>query len=683
MKPTLTIGMAHHQDFDGVYFTIQSLRLHHPRFMKQIEFVVVDNSPGTQHSQMTLDLLRNIEKEVAGVQYYPMTDPVGTSPSREKIFEIANGKYVLVLDCHVLLAPGALDSLFTYYEAHPECNDIISGPIMMDRMQDVDVEYGDEEEISWRPVVKTSSKSLAHIYGNVWRAEMWGIWETVWQCNCSRENGVKFVVENDEGICKFISPTMERTLVEGCPNCNESTPIPMPHYHEHELVLPDMGYHLVGSEPDDLPFEITGQGLGLFSCRKEAWLHFHPEARGFGGEELWIHEKFRRAGHKAICIPQLQWLHRFGRANGVHYPLTRWKKVRNYVLEFLQIGMSTDPIYTHFVESGMMPISEWMTLLSDPVGLVDGPQAKCNTCGQKPIPVPNPKYTSLQEIYDELKANERDLNLHMDRLCELATGLDHVTEIANRREPTVAFLKAAPKKFVSYNSERDSYTASALALIKNSDEWFEGSDEDNTQKIPEIEETDLLFIDSEHTYARLREELNKYYLSCRRYIVVHDTDIYGATGQDSNPGLLFALQEFCRLHPEWSVIEHTSLQYGLTILSKNPADKPVPPPLLSWKSVKKFAVAVGKHLADGASKVELPIYEQRLNTCALCPHRVDNRCSVCGCFVDEKAQMKTEDCPLALWPIAITPSSHPLELEEETSVVSADNSTEEKDQNNE
>ena len=37
----LTIGMATYQDFDGVYFSVQDLRLHHD--LANVEIVVVDN----------------------------------------------------------------------------------------------------------------------------------------------------------------------------------------------------------------------------------------------------------------------------------------------------------------------------------------------------------------------------------------------------------------------------------------------------------------------------------------------------------------------------------------------------------------------------------------------------------------------------------------------------------------
>ena len=37
----LTIGMATYQDFDGVYFSVQDLRLHHD--MENVEILIVDN----------------------------------------------------------------------------------------------------------------------------------------------------------------------------------------------------------------------------------------------------------------------------------------------------------------------------------------------------------------------------------------------------------------------------------------------------------------------------------------------------------------------------------------------------------------------------------------------------------------------------------------------------------------
>ena len=105
-----------------------------------------------------------------------------------------------------------------------------------------------------------------------------------------------------------------------------------------------------GHDPEGDPFEIPMQGLGAFSCRKEAWPGFNPRFRGFGGEEGYIHEKFRRAGGRCLCLPWFRWLHRFGRPAGVPYPLTVEDKLRNYLIGHAELGLDLDPVLAHFSE---------------------------------------------------------------------------------------------------------------------------------------------------------------------------------------------------------------------------------------------------------------------------------------------------------------------------------------------
>jgi hypothetical protein len=90
------------------------------------------------------------------------------------------------------------------------------------------------------------------------------------------------------------------------------------------------------------------QGLGVFSCRKQAWLGFNPNFRGFGGEEGYIHEKFRQAGARTLCLPALRWLHRFGRPAGIPYRVTVEEKLRNYLIGHLELGLSIQPVIEHF-----------------------------------------------------------------------------------------------------------------------------------------------------------------------------------------------------------------------------------------------------------------------------------------------------------------------------------------------
>jgi hypothetical protein len=100
------------------------------------------------------------------------------------------------------------------------------------------------------------------------------------------------------------------------------------------------------------------QGLGLFACRRDAWLGFNPEFRGFGGEEGYIHEKFRKAGRRVLCLPFLRWVHRFGRPLGVPYR-NKWEdRIRNYVIGFGELGVPTDDLEAHFKELLGAPVAE-------------------------------------------------------------------------------------------------------------------------------------------------------------------------------------------------------------------------------------------------------------------------------------------------------------------------------------
>jgi hypothetical protein len=103
-----------------------------------------------------------------------------------------------------------------------------------------------------------------------------------------------------------------------------------------------------GLDPELPPFEIPMHGCGLMSCRKDAWLGFHPDFRGFGGEEGYIHEKYRQAGRRVLCLPWLRWLHRFDRPAGVSYPLTLNDRFRNYLLGRLELGQSWEDVLEHF-----------------------------------------------------------------------------------------------------------------------------------------------------------------------------------------------------------------------------------------------------------------------------------------------------------------------------------------------
>ena len=124
-------------------------------------------------------------------------------------------------------------------------------------------------------------------------------------------------------------------------------------------------HETLGSNSDDKPFEIPAQGLGLFSCRKDAWLGFNKHFREFGGEEVYIHEKFRQHGRKTLCLPFLRWVHRFYRPEGPPYKLSIKSRIRNYLIGHMELKIPLDEMMDHFESEGKMNQDDMKKMILD------------------------------------------------------------------------------------------------------------------------------------------------------------------------------------------------------------------------------------------------------------------------------------------------------------------------------
>src|SRR5581483_2744404 len=109
------------------------------------------------------------------------------------------------------------------------------------------------------------------------------------------------------------------------------------------------------------PFPVPGHGMGFFACRKDAWLPFHPDCRGFGGEEMTTGYRYRQAGRKCWCVPGAKWWHHFHRPT-VPYRLVKWDRIHNYVCEFKRLGLDPTPIRGHF--GAVLSAEEWADALA-------------------------------------------------------------------------------------------------------------------------------------------------------------------------------------------------------------------------------------------------------------------------------------------------------------------------------
>ncbi len=183
--------------------------------------------------------------------------------------------------------------------------------------------------------------------------------------------------------------------------------------------------------------------------------------------------------------------------------------------------------------------------------------------------------------YQNACNNPSDINQNLPVLYEIAKECSHITEFGVRTgSSTRAFLNTNAS-LRSYDLSIDPYLNLIFkkALEFGKDVSYIEADVLNI----EIEETDLLFIDTWHQYEQLKQELKIHGTKSKKYIAFHDTQTYGVTGENcsnassgeivtgymENPmGLLPAIIEFMIENPEWQFKIHKTNNNGLTVLEK-------------------------------------------------------------------------------------------------------------------
>lgn len=605
-KYKLTIAMAEYMDHSGTFFTIQSLRMHHD--IEDCEIIVLDNAPHSPDGEATKGFVANANTKWSPVRYIPFADSTGTTQTRQKLFELAEGEAVLVLDCHVLLQANAIHELKKFYATADEQmrKNLFTGPLLMD----------------------TLGYHQTH-FECVWRDQMWGTWATAWRS----PEGILYVGRShDEKIDPYQQKLEMKVLNTDGPWMKSDI-----NWIGHQDTLVSRGFKLAGKGEDTEPFEIPGQGLGLFSSLRDEWLGFNPDFRSFGGEECYIHEKYRQAGRKTMCLPFLKWNHRFGRPGGPKYPITVEGKMRNYILGFKELGLDLEEVRHHFVnEVGVSPMV-WDLVVADPVnydplnnkfrrshpntGIGEfKPEMKSNF--GMPLPVDQ---DSLQVVAMFLQTVPRDLDKHGAKLIELASECRSIVEFTKRRESTAFLLagltrvklcqqeicqkegcqgvcKPQPVKMTSFQEERDTLVEMLHEVIKRDNgrpvTWTDiPANLDTPPEMPY--EADMVFIDTRHTGERAAQELALYGPKVNKYIVFHDTHDMGLRGEDGKPGILFAIKQFIKDNPQFFIKYHTGEQHGLTVVAKDPIPRPEKP-IRPWPKdygvgteIKKFFSSIG------------------------------------------------------------------------------------------
>jgi hypothetical protein len=113
----------------------------HPEVADQVSFLIVDNHP---EGPAAADL-KALEGWVPLLRYVPFRGFRGTS-IRDLIFREANADIVCCVDSHVLVQPGGLAAVISWFDEHPDSRDLIQGPLLSDGLDQL---IGTHFEPTW------------------------------------------------------------------------------------------------------------------------------------------------------------------------------------------------------------------------------------------------------------------------------------------------------------------------------------------------------------------------------------------------------------------------------------------------------------------------------------------------------------------------------------------------------
>lgn len=178
----------------------------------------------------------------------------------------------------------------------------------------------------------------------------------------------------------------------------------------------------------------------------------------------------------------------------------------------------------------------------------------------EPYPGTDPRAV-LEEEYNNACKTPTDINEHLPTLRALADECESVTELGTRNgQSTRAFLASDAYQITSLDlyidPEVEKLFVLARKIDKNAVYCIANSLRDDV-----VEETDLLFIDTDHSYKQLSEELRLHGNKANKYIVLHDTHTY-------REALLPAVIEFMVKNGDWIMYSHDTHNNGLTVLKR-------------------------------------------------------------------------------------------------------------------
>jgi hypothetical protein len=171
----------------------------------------------------------------------------------------------------------------------------------------------------------------------------------------------------------------------------------------------------------------------------------------------------------------------------------------------------------------------------------------------------------LEFSYNFACTNRSDINEHIPVLTEYANSCEHVTEFGTRTGvSTWAWLASKAKTIRCFDIDKNVEECLKMHMFAAekhaSNKDFTFTCVSTTADKLEIEPTDLLFIDTDHTYEQCSKELKMHGHKVKKFIIFHDTTLF--------PELNKAIKEFLDDNKNWNTREVLTNNNGLTVLER-------------------------------------------------------------------------------------------------------------------
>ena len=198
----------------------------------------------------------------------------------------------------------------------------------------------------------------------------------------------------------------------------------------------------------------------------------------------------------------------------------------------------------------------------------------------------------MEQKYLTAKTTKSDINEHIETLFKYAKKCETIVECGVRScVSSWEFLKglaennSLKKKLIGVDLEHHPNIKEVFEICKQNN--IEYSFIRGNSATANFGETDMLFIDTWHIYAHLKEEL-KHFPKVKKYIILHDTTVDAEFGEsirekmnieqqakdsgykieDIRKGLWPAVTEFLNERKDWLLVKRYENNNGLTILAR-------------------------------------------------------------------------------------------------------------------